>query len=164
MSKPSKTSKTQTQTPATSTPKATKAKTPKTARGVGRPRYEATVPQGKFTMRQFCEINGVDPETGKGEKCSKLTLIKFLARDAKKKGMSMIVRLKDETRAPAGEKGLGRKAFVFVRRSKLGNKVAVDVGTQSDATVNVPVVDVTPAPATPAPVDATPASTETVNA
>lgn len=174
MSKPNKSNKNS----KSSTSKTNKAKTPKASRGVGRPRYDAKIPNGKFTMRQFCEYNGVNPDTGKGEKCSKLTLIKFMERDqhpkiksGKNAGKldknrirpdSLIVQL-DETSAPTGEKGLGRKAFVYQKRCKIK-------ATPSDATVTVPIVDVTPAPVVdatpatdPAPVDA-PASTETVNA
>lgn len=147
MSKPSKTNKTN--KTATSTPKTNKAKTTKAS--VGRPRFVPDIPKGKFTMRQFCELNGVNPDTGKGEKCSKLTLIKFMARDAKRKGMSEIVRLKDETRNPAGEKGLGRKAFVFQLRSKFA---------KANATVNVPIVDVTPAPVDAPVADSTPVSAD----
>lgn len=82
--------------------------------GPGRPMYNPVIPRGKFTIAEFCEANGVNPKTGKGKACSKLTLIKFLGR---KQGKALIVRVKGETANPNSKKGLGRKAFLYTRRA-----------------------------------------------
>ena len=87
-------------------------------RGRGRPAYQTKWPIGKFTLTDLMVLNGVNPETGKGKFCSKLTLIKGLERDRNFKGNSIIVKT-EETRKPISESGLGRKCFVYVRRSKL---------------------------------------------
>ena len=146
--------------------KNTKNATKPTQDGPGRPRFQPRIPQGKFTIVKFCELNEVNPDTGKGPKCSKLTLINFLNRDAKLKGKSLVVKL-DAKAEPEGEKGLGRKAFVYCRRDKaetLSTKsatkskpsakakaVSVDVGSDYEATkaallAPTPAVDITPAP------------------
>jgi hypothetical protein len=45
-----------------------------------RPGLQLRIPSGKFTIAELCAVNGVDPKTGKGPKCSKLTLINALKR------------------------------------------------------------------------------------
>ena len=106
-------------------------------RGPGRPAYVPKVPGRKFTFTDLMELNGVNPKTGKGPNCSKLTLDKFLKRDRALKGKSLIVKL-DETREPNSKSGLGRKTYVYLRRDKLDTlktakvaktKVSVNVGT-----------------------------------
>lgn len=103
-------------------------------RGPGRPMYTPKFPRSlRWTMRDFCEVNGVNPETGKGKACSKLTLIKFLDRDmhpriksGKNAGKlnkavlrpdSVVIRL-EETAKPESDSGLGRKAFLHCLRSR----------------------------------------------
>ena len=103
-------------------------------RGRGRPAYQTKWPIGKFTLTDLMVLNGVNPQTGKGKFCSKLTLIKSLERDRLLKNNSFIVKT-DETKKPISESGLGRKCFVYVRRSKL-NKSKVN------ADVTVPIVDI----------------------
>jgi len=85
-----------------------------TTRGPGRPMYSPVIPRGKFTMNDFCIANGVNPKTGKGKNCSKLTLIKFLGR---KQGKALIAKVKGETADPNSKKGLGRKAFLYQRKA-----------------------------------------------
>jgi len=153
-------------------------------RGPGRPAYEVKWPTSKFTMADLMEKNGVNPKTGKGKFCTKLTLVKALARDHAKRGHSFIVKL-DETREPNSKSGLGRKTFVYIRRSKLDtlktaskSTASVNVGTKStktrapkvtsttadyeatkaDLLAPVPAVTITPDP-TPAP-EAEPATLE----
>lgn len=135
--------------------------------GPGRPRFTPKIPQGRFTLRKFCEFNGVNPDTGKGDNCSRLTLIQFINRDAaEKKNKSVLVKLPDTVK-PHGEKGLGRKAFLYCRREKLAtlntkdstkapkakaSKVSVDVGTstadyeaqKAALLAPTPAVDITP--------------------
>ena len=92
----------------------------------GRPKYAPKFPRtNKWTMADFMEVNGVNPETGKGENCAKLTLIQFRNRDVKLGEKSVIVKL-DELRAPASVGGLGRRAFVYCLRSKLDEIQAAD--------------------------------------
>jgi hypothetical protein len=88
-------------------------------RSAGRPKYEPIMPKGKFTINDFCESNGVNIKSGKGDKCSKLTLIKFLARDHKRGGKSVIVKLADVVAEPNSKAGLGRKAYVYQLRTKV---------------------------------------------
>ena len=122
-------------------------------RGPGRPAYVPKIPGRKFTFADFMEANEVNPETGKGPNCSKLTLTKFLDRDmynafesgarkgkankASPRKNSLVIKL-DETREPNSESGLGRKTYVYLRRDKLDTlktakvakaKVSVNVGT-----------------------------------
>ena len=110
-------------TAATPAPAATKAaKAPKGK--PGRPLYVPKFPRKvEWTLKDFCVANEVDPETGKGPRCSKLTLIKFLARDKARKGRSLVKRL-DHTAAPDSEKGLGRKAFLFSLREKMATEAS----------------------------------------
>jgi hypothetical protein len=106
-------------------------------RGPGRPAYVPKIPQSKFTFADFMELNGVDFKTGKGPNCSKLTLDKWLKRDKDRKGKSEIVKL-DETREPNSKSGLGRKTYVYVRRSKLDTLKSAKVATtKTKVSVNV---------------------------
>lgn len=108
-------------------------KTKNINRGPGRPAYEVKWPTSRFTMADLMERNGVNLKTGKGKFCTKLTLVKALARDLAKRGHSFIVKL-DETREPNSKSGLGRKTFVYLRRSKLDT---LKTARKSTATVNV---------------------------
>lgn len=99
-------------------------------RGPGRPMYAPKFPRSlMFTMTAFCVANGVNPETGKGENCSKLTLIKFLGR---KQGKSLVVRLK-ATAKPNSDNGLGRKPFLFCMKDRLDEAKAKLAGTEVKA-------------------------------
>jgi hypothetical protein len=117
------------------------AKTNKSSNGPGRPAYQIKWPTGKFTFQDLEILNGVDPETGKGKVCTKLTLRKGLARDLALNSKSLIVKTK-ETRAPDSESGLGRKSFVFIRRSKLQATKAKK--SAKAAEVLAPVVTIAP--------------------
>lgn len=95
----------------------------KNSTGPGRPAYQVKWPTGKFTFTQLMERNGVNPKTGKGKDCTRLTLYKHL-QVATKGTKSEIVRIKDETRKPNSKTGMGRKAFVYIRREKLNGMKA----------------------------------------
>jgi hypothetical protein len=113
-----------------STPKAAATKTAKVAAPgrPGRPHYVPKFPRKtEWTMNDFCVANDVDPESGKninpkgsGKGCSRLTLIKWMARDKARKSKSLVKRL-DHTAPPMSENGLGRKAFLFSLREKLNH-------------------------------------------
>jgi hypothetical protein len=139
----------------------------------GRPAYIPVIPRGRFTMNDLCEENGVSLKTGKGKLCSRLTLVKWVAKQLGNKRSGLIVKVKDETSEPNSRKGLGRKAFLYIRRTmKDGLKtaaksnVAVKMNTTADYEkvkadllgTSVPAVTVTPetpAPVAPAPVTET---------
>lgn len=129
-------------TPAPAAPKAAKAPKGKPGRPLYVPKFPRKV---EWTLKDFCVANEVDPETGKGPRCSKLTLIKWLGRDKARKGRSLVKRL-DHTAAPDSEKGLGRKAFLFSLREKLANDSTPDANTATDAAPAAPS-DVSPATA-----------------
>jgi hypothetical protein len=157
----------------TATPSAAKASKAGTPGRPGRPLYVPKFPRkAEWTTNDFCVANDVDPVTGKntnpkGTKkgCSKLTLIKWLARDKARKGRSLVKRL-DHTAPPNSENGLGRKAFLFSLREKLNPDTAPatpvvipsvtddlspeisDYEAQKAALLgtSTPVVDITPAP------------------
>ncbi len=82
----------------------------------GRPRYVPKIPRGKFTFSDLEVENGVDPKTGKGENCTRLTLRKWSKDELKNTRSGLIIRIKDALAQPNNEKGLGRKAFVFQKR------------------------------------------------
>lgn len=87
--------------------------------GPGRPAYKPKFPAKlKFTMTDFCVRNEVNPETGKGPNCSKLTLVKYLDAQLKNRRSGLICKVKDETAAPASESGLGRRSFLYYLRSR----------------------------------------------
>lgn len=93
--------------------------------GPGRPAYQPKFPSKlKWTMADFCARNGVDPETGKGPNCAKLTLVNFLRDDLKNSRTGLIAKVKDETAAPNSEKGLGRPSFLYYLRSRKAEIVA----------------------------------------
>ena len=97
----------------------------KSQRGPGRPMAEINIPNRKFTFGDLVEAN---------DHVTPLTLRKFLKRDAARKGKSEIVLVKDETREPNSKKGLGRKTFVYIRRSKMN---ALKIASKSKVTVAV---------------------------
>jgi hypothetical protein len=92
----------------------------------GRPAYIPVIPRGRFTMNDLCEENGVNLKSGKGKNCSRLTLVKWVAKQLGNKRSGLIVKVKDETSEPNSKKGLGRKAFLYIRRvvAKDGLKTA----------------------------------------
>lgn len=134
-------------------------KTPKTPKATknpgkaGRPNYNPVFPnKDEWTVKDFMIANEVDPETGKGPKCAKLTLIMWLAKDAKKLGHSIVKRLTTKTKVEDGVKG--RKPFLFSLRKKPA-KVSIPVDSTPEsspesapetiaADITVPVVDITP--------------------
>ena len=146
----------------------------KANRGPGRPAYSPKFPKSlKWTMADWCEANGINPKTGKGPNCSKLTLIKYKNNHPKD-----FVRVKNEFREPASKDGLGRKCFLFslsaraksakaTKAAKVSKKVTVNVGTDYDA-VKAALLAPTPTVDIPAPVEVTPevvpAVAETVTA
>lgn len=133
--KNNKSSKTSTTSQTPAAPKAAKA----TKNGPGRPLYVPKFPRkDEWTMNDFCKANSVDVETGKGPNCSKLTLIKWMARDKARKGRSLVKRL-DHTAPPSSENGLGRKAFLFSLREKLAP--GSDVEAPAPVTAEVPAVN-----------------------
>jgi hypothetical protein len=99
--------------------------------------------------------------------------VKWVAKQLGNKRSGLIVKVKDETSEPNSRKGLGRKAFLYIRRTmKDGLKtaaksnVAVKMNTTADYEkvkadllgTSVPAVTVTPetpAPVAPAPVTET---------
>lgn len=139
-------------------PKASKT-TPKAApKGKpGRPLYVPKFPRKmEWTLKDFCVVNEVDPETGKGPRCSKLTLIKWLGRDKARKGRSIVKRL-DHKASPDSEKGLGRKAFLFSLREKMSQGSTNDTDATPSGDVTVPVAEISPDAETPTPlVDVSP--------
>jgi hypothetical protein len=164
-----------------STETKTKTNTPKTEKhGPGRPKYTPKFPtRAKWTFRDFCMANGVNPDTLKaveeGKGCTGLTLRKFLDRDAARKGNSLVKKL-DELAPPENADGLGRKSFLFSLRSKLTAtpakkntpKNALKKASKSNVTVTVsdapaPAPDAVPTPApaeTVAATDAAPVATD----
>lgn len=132
-------SKKNTAATAPAAPKASKAPKGKPGRPLYVPKFPRKV---EWTLKDFCVANEVDPETGKGPRCSKLTLIKWLGRDKARKGRSLVKRL-DHTAAPDSEKGLGRKAFLFSLRDKMA----------ADASPETPAPAADASPETPAPSD-----------
>jgi hypothetical protein len=94
------------------------------ARGPGRPKATVKWPNKKFTLADAVELN---------KPLTKLTVTKHLVSDAKLKGKSLVVKL-EERREPASVDGLGRKAYVYVLRSRLvalktARAVGVSIGT-----------------------------------
>ena len=141
-----------------------KKNTKSVKRGPGRPKAEITIPNKKFTFTDLKEAN---------KHVTPLTLRKFLGRDMfmldeagkpdrnRPRRNSLIVLVRDETREPNHDKGLGRKTFVYIKRTKAASlkaapkaaksapqsapaidPVTVNVGTAADA----PAAEPTPAP------------------
>jgi hypothetical protein len=123
-------------------------KTVKTVKvGPGRPKYEPLFPRtNKWTFNQFCEVNGINLETGKGPDCSVLTLRKFLKRDmfsnsGRVRSNSLVIDT-GELAPPSSDTGLGRKSKLLQLRSKLASKsdstpVIKKSDTAKEITVNV---------------------------
>jgi hypothetical protein len=140
--------------------------------GPGRPKYQPKLPRGKFTMNELCQENGVSLKTGKGSNCSKLTLVKFVARELSNRRSGLVVKVKDETSEPNSRKGLGRKPFLFMRRPNAlkaaaksnvsvslnttdayeAQKAALGINGTPAADVTAPVAPVAPTPEPTAPV------------
>lgn len=104
-------------------------KSPK-SNGPGRPKAVIKVPNRKFT---FADLEAVNTHV------TPLTLRKFLKADmftdkGNPRNTSTIVRLKNESREPDSEKGLGRKTYVYIKRDKLST---LKSASKSTATVNV---------------------------
>ena len=142
-------------------------------RGPGRPKAVINIPNKKFTFTDLKEAN---------KHVTPLTLRKFLGRDMfmldeagkpdrnRPRRNSLIVLVRDETREPNHGKGLGRKTFVYLKRTKSAilksapksakpapqsapaiEPVTVNVGTAADAPAAEPIADpIAPAVETPA--------------
>lgn len=101
----------------------------------GRPAYKPTIPRGRFTMNDLCDENGVNLKTGKGRNCSRLTLVKWVAKQLGNKRSGLIVKVKGETHEPNSKVGLGRKAFVYLRRA--GAKDGLKTSSKSNVSVKM---------------------------
>jgi hypothetical protein len=112
--------------------------------GPGRPKYQPKFPRSaKWTFGDFCEINGINLETGKGENCTILTLRKFLKRDmltaAKRSRPNSLVIDTGELGKVDNESGLGRKPTLYSLRSKpvvVATKPAAK-SKKTEASVNI---------------------------
>ena len=122
-------------------------------RGVGRPESKVIWPKGRFTREQAYQLNGCYE---KPARVCKLTVINHLNESLKGKD-SVLIRLKDEFGKSTSEAGLGRKPFIYIRRSvhEAGKKNVANLRKAKASTVTVPMTDSTPAPAAPV-ADATP--------
>lgn len=85
-------------------------------RGPGRPKYVPTIPRGKFTFAELEAANGVDLSTGKGGKCTTLTLRKWMKREIANRRNGAVMLVKDILAEPNSASGLGRKQYVYIRR------------------------------------------------
>lgn len=104
----------------------------KQANSKGRPTYQPRFPtKNKWTFRNLCDVNGVVWITGKGKNCSKITLQKYMWRDAELKENSLIVNTGEVVKVKAG-----RPPELFSLRSKYvpatDTPVTVDVGTEPE--------------------------------
>ncbi len=96
--------------------------------GPGRPKYTPLFPRSKeWTFTDFMEVNGINTNSnskdfGKGPNCTMLTLRKFMARDAKRMGKSLIFKVKDVTSEPNSKSGLGRRAYLYSLRANANVK------------------------------------------
>ena len=106
------------------------AATHRTHDGPGRPKYDPVFPRTKeWTFTDFMKVNGINinlnsKDFGKGPNCTMLTLRKFIARDAKKMGHSLIFKVKNVTSEPNSKDGLGRRAYLYSLRAKASVKKA----------------------------------------
>jgi len=143
-----------------------KAKARKNAtakRGPGRPKYVPIIPRGKFTFSDLETANGVNLETGKGERCTTLTLRKWVKREVgSRKGA--IIRVKNILAEPNSESGLGRKQYVFIRRPAENTPKAVKPSTEkapAQTTADYEATKKALLAETAVPVDVAPAAVET---
>jgi len=87
--------------------------------GPGRPAYVPKLPTKlRWTMLDLQVRNEVNPATGKGPNCSKLTLVNWLADELANRRSGLVLKVNGETKEPNSKSGLGRKAFVYVLRSR----------------------------------------------
>lgn len=111
--------------------------------GPGRPKYEPVFPRTKeWSFTDFMEVNGINinsnsKDFGKGPNCTMLTLRKFMARDAKKMGHSLIVKIKGVTSEPNSKDGLGRRAYLYSLRAKANVKRASAPKSEAPAAADV---------------------------
>ena len=100
---------------------------PEQNKSVGRPKYQPLFPRkAKWTFADFEIANGVNPKTGKGEKCARLTLRNYMKRSD-----SQVVQVKGELMKSNSPKGLGRKAYLFQLRDKATAKTTVKVARKT---------------------------------
>jgi len=112
-------------------------------RGVGRPESKVVWPNGRFTREQAFQLNGCYAAPAR---VCKLTVINHLNAALEGKD-SVLVKL-DELGETKSEGGLGRKPFIYLRRSQrdAGRKSTANLRKAKASTVSVPVADVDPAP------------------
>lgn len=100
-----------------------------TKRSAGRPKYNPIIPNGKFTFHDFKILNGINPETDQGLRCTSLTLRNYLKRDESLNDNSIIVKLQGVFAVP--ESGLGRKRDVYIRRDELHTIDSVEASPEA---------------------------------
>lgn len=117
-------------------------KSKNTQTGPGRPASKVVWPNGRFTREQAYQYNGCYETPAR---VCKLTVINHL-NDALKGNDSILIRMKDESGKSKSESGLGRKPFIYLRRSQFnaGKKAAANLRKAKASSVTVPVVDSTP--------------------
>lgn len=126
----SKENKNASSTNATTTTTASKPAAKVAKKGPGRPKYVPSLPTKKnWTFTDFEVANGVNPDTGKGDRCTTLTLRNWLSGDMyipvknsspRVNPKSLVVRAKDANgdfmlAEPTAGK-LGRKQLVYTKR------------------------------------------------
>lgn len=111
--------------------------------GVGRPESKVVWPSGRFTREQAFQLNGCYATP---PRVCKLTVINHLKEDLKGTG-SILVQL-EELGKTKSESGLGRKPFIYLRRSQrdAGRKASVNFHKPKASNVAVPVTDEIPIP------------------
>ena len=104
--------------------------------------YQVIWPNKKFTFRDLQIANGIDPQTGRGQTCTTLTLYKALKKSLKSENPPVYL-LGDQKAEPQGE-GRGRKALVYCSRSIMNllkharsKKVTVDFAEPTSEPVPV---------------------------
>ena len=122
-----------------------KNKNKQTSKSPGRPRFVLAFPKHvrQFTIGDLFLANGVDPESGKGEKCSALTVrnnVKFLVKS------KILELVEDKFGEPDSEKGLGRKQFVYKRVSHADAPAPKQKREKKEQLVTAVTVAPSPAP------------------
>lgn len=121
-------------------------KSNKAKRGVGRPESKVVWPNGRFTREQAFQLNGCYATPAR---VCKLTVINHLKTNLE--GENSVLVQMEELGKTKSETGLGRKPFIYLRRSQrdAGRKSAANL-RKAKASVSVPVADVTPVVKAPA--------------
>lgn len=105
--------------------------------GPGRPESKVVWPNGRFTREQAYEMNGCNT---KPARMCKLTVINHL-KDALTGNNSVLIQMKDELGKSKSTNGLGRKPFIYLRRSQrdAGRKAKANLIKAKVSTVTVPI-------------------------